>query len=360
MAVIVGYPLLFETLTAGRTPGKMALGLRVVRDDGGPTRVRHALVRALVGVVEIWLCLGVIAILTSLVSTRGKRLGDLAAGTVVVRDRVPEQAAPILAMPPQLAAWAAGLELSRLPDPLALATRQMLGRAEHHGAAARQQMAQRMAYDVSQVVSPPPPAGCPPEPTSPRCWPSAGGGRSPGWSGRRRRAAPAAPLPYVAAQPAAAAPRRRGRPTPTGSAHPPSGRLVRQQDPDRTRHVDRHVRDHARDVLPVSARTAPIHAPSTASTSSRCGSKWNSREQHRGATAPTDTGAAPRLTNAPYVSPRNASSSTTGAPNAVASANSTSATSRLVETKTCATSAARALGCSCGERLLDRERRPER
>ena len=111
VAVIVGYPLLFETLTAGRTPGKMALGLRVVRDDGGALRVRHALVRALVGVVEIWLCLGVIAILTSLVSTRGKRLGDLAAGTVVVRERVPEQAAPILAMPPQLAAWAARLEL---------------------------------------------------------------------------------------------------------------------------------------------------------------------------------------------------------------------------------------------------------
>ena len=154
VAVIVGYPLLFESFTAGRTPGKMALGLRAVRDDGGALRVRHSLVRALVGVVEIWLCLGVIAILTSLVSTRGKRLGDLAAGTVVVRDRVPEQAAPILAMPPQLAAWAAGLELSRLPDQLALATRQMLGRAGTMAPAARQQMAQRMAYDVSQARQP--------------------------------------------------------------------------------------------------------------------------------------------------------------------------------------------------------------
>jgi uncharacterized RDD family membrane protein YckC len=164
ITVIVGYPMLFESLTAGRTPGKMALGLRAVRDDGGSLRVRHSLVRALVGVVEIWLCFGVIAILASLVSARAKRLGDLAAGTVVVRDRVPEQAAPILAMPPQLAAWAAGLELSRLPDPLALATRQMLGRASGMSAAARQQMAQRMAYDVAQYVSPPPPVGCPPEP----------------------------------------------------------------------------------------------------------------------------------------------------------------------------------------------------
>ena len=161
--VIVGYPMLFESLTAGRTPGKMALGLRAVRDDGGALRVRHSLVRALVGVIEIWLCFGVIAILTSLVSTRAKRLGDLAAGTVVVRDRVPEQAAPILAMPPQLAGWAAGLELSHLPDPLALATRQMLGRASAMAPAARQQMAERMASDVARYVSPPPPVGCPPE-----------------------------------------------------------------------------------------------------------------------------------------------------------------------------------------------------
>jgi uncharacterized RDD family membrane protein YckC len=203
--IIVGYPLLFESLTAGRTPGKMGLGLRAVRDDGGALRVRHSLVRALVGVLEIWLCLGVIAILTSLVSTRGKRLGDLAAGTVVVRDRVPEQAAPILAMPPQLAAWAAGLELSRLPDALALATRQMLGRASTMAPGARQQMAQRMAYDVAQYVSPPPPVGCPPELYLAAVL-----------AERRRReiarlerhaaaAAPVAPLPYAVPQPAAPA-----------------------------------------------------------------------------------------------------------------------------------------------------------
>ena len=89
VGVIVGYPLLFETLTNGRTPGKMALGLRVVRDDGGAGRFRHALVRALVGVIEIW-TLPFVAILSSLASTKGKRVGDYLAGTVVVRERVPE------------------------------------------------------------------------------------------------------------------------------------------------------------------------------------------------------------------------------------------------------------------------------
>jgi uncharacterized RDD family membrane protein YckC len=162
IALLVGYPLAFETLTQGRTPGKMALGLRVVRDDGGSTRVRHALVRALVGVIEIWI-LPFVAILTSLVSTKGKRVGDYLAGTVVVRERVPQTSVPYVQMPPALAPWAAGLELSRLPDQLALAARQLLGRASDISPQARAQMAERIAYDVSRFVAPPPPPGCPPE-----------------------------------------------------------------------------------------------------------------------------------------------------------------------------------------------------
>jgi len=49
--VFLGYPVAMETLTRGRTLGKMALGLRVVRDDGGPIAFRQALVRGLVGLV---------------------------------------------------------------------------------------------------------------------------------------------------------------------------------------------------------------------------------------------------------------------------------------------------------------------
>ena len=53
VGVVVGYPLVMETLTRGRTLGKMAIGLRTVRDDGGPIRFRQALVRALLEVVEV-------------------------------------------------------------------------------------------------------------------------------------------------------------------------------------------------------------------------------------------------------------------------------------------------------------------
>ena len=55
---IVGYPVVFEMATRGRSLGKMALGLRVVSDDGGPERFRQALFRALSGFIEIWMFAG--------------------------------------------------------------------------------------------------------------------------------------------------------------------------------------------------------------------------------------------------------------------------------------------------------------
>ncbi len=63
--IIVGYPTLFETLSRGRSLGKLALGLRVVSDDGGPERFRQALMRALAAVLKIWLTLGFLALVTS-------------------------------------------------------------------------------------------------------------------------------------------------------------------------------------------------------------------------------------------------------------------------------------------------------
>ncbi|HET7761976.1 MAG TPA: RDD family protein, partial [Phycicoccus sp.] len=100
--VLVGLPTAMETATRGRTLGKLALGLRVVRDDGGPVTVRHSLTRALVGFVEIWLLLGVPALVASVLNSRSKRLGDMAAGTYVVtqRSRMRLLAPPV--MPPPL------------------------------------------------------------------------------------------------------------------------------------------------------------------------------------------------------------------------------------------------------------------
>jgi uncharacterized RDD family membrane protein YckC len=159
--VIVGYPVTFETLSRGRTLGKMALGLRVVREDGGPIRFRHALVRGLAAVIEIWITVGAVALVVSLASSQGKRLGDFLAGTVVVRERVPVASAPMVAMPPMLAAWASGLDLSRLPDDLALAARQFLARAGELSPQVRESMGARLAAAVASQTSPRPPPGVP-------------------------------------------------------------------------------------------------------------------------------------------------------------------------------------------------------
>jgi uncharacterized RDD family membrane protein YckC len=161
LAVIVGYPVAWESLTRGRSLGKLAMGLRVVREDGGPIRFRHAFVRALLGVIEIWASFGSIALIASLASAQGRRLGDFLAGTVVVHERLPVRAAPVAAMPPQLAGWAAGLDLSRVPDGLALEARQFLGRAHELSPEVREQMGTSIARALAQVVAPPPPPGVP-------------------------------------------------------------------------------------------------------------------------------------------------------------------------------------------------------
>ncbi len=162
VVIIVGYPTILETLSRGRTLGKLALGLRVVGDDGGPERFRQALVRALAAVVEIWMLSGAPALISSLLSARGKRLGDLFAGTYVTQERLPATTTPPPQMPPYLAGWAASLELSALPDPVASAARSYLSRYWELTPQARHDLGQRIAADVAARVSPPPPAGTPP------------------------------------------------------------------------------------------------------------------------------------------------------------------------------------------------------
>ena len=164
-AIIVGYPTLFETLSRGRSLGKLALGLRVVSDDGGPERFRQALMRALAGVLEIWLTLGFLALLTSLLSSGGKRLGDIFAGTFVITERLPGRrgtTAPMSALPPALAAWAATAELSGLTDATAETARQYLSRYYDFTPATREEFGRRIAAAVAAQVTPPPPPGASP------------------------------------------------------------------------------------------------------------------------------------------------------------------------------------------------------
>ena len=159
--IFIGYPVIFETLSRGKSLGKLALGLRVVGDDGSPERFRQALVRALAAVVEIWMLSGAPALICSLLSPKGKRLGDLFAGTYVTQERLPSSRTPPPQMPPPLAAWAATLELSALPEPLVNSARSYLSRYWELTPQSRHALGQQIAAEVAARVSPPPPPGVP-------------------------------------------------------------------------------------------------------------------------------------------------------------------------------------------------------
>lgn len=99
-----GYFMFFEGLRDGQTPGKRRMGIRVVHDGGFPVTMRAAAVRNLLRVIDVlpppsWAVGG----LSMMLHPQTKRVGDLAAGTVVVRDRtgqpIPEETARVQAAP---------------------------------------------------------------------------------------------------------------------------------------------------------------------------------------------------------------------------------------------------------------------
>lgn len=163
VAVVLGYPVVCETFMRGRTIGKMVLGLRVVRDDGGPIRFRHALTRGLIGTVaeRPGVLFGLPAVISMLVSSRSKRLGDVFAGTVVLQASVPRTVGVPPRVPPPLAGWVTTLDLARLDDDLAVRARQFLGRCHALSDEYRERIGMSLVTELRSVVTPPPPPGTP-------------------------------------------------------------------------------------------------------------------------------------------------------------------------------------------------------
>ena len=118
-AVMMGYPVVSESLMRGRTIGKRAMGLRVVTLEGAPVRFRHVLLRMMGGLVDRYLPpLGITGTLMVLGTKRHQRVGDLLAGTIVVRD--PDRAllppAVWFPVPPGLEQFAATIDPTALTD----------------------------------------------------------------------------------------------------------------------------------------------------------------------------------------------------------------------------------------------------
>jgi uncharacterized RDD family membrane protein YckC len=86
--IVFGYPAIAETRWNGQTVGKRALGIRVVTVEGAPVRFRHSAIRSLLQIVDFLLPpIGVTATCVSLLNQRSQRLGDVFAGTIVLRER---------------------------------------------------------------------------------------------------------------------------------------------------------------------------------------------------------------------------------------------------------------------------------
>ncbi len=87
LALVLGYYWAQEVAFNGQTVGKRAVRLRVVSDGGGPITFSQAAVRNLVRIVDFLPAYYAIGMVALFINGHGKRLGDLAAGTVVVRDK---------------------------------------------------------------------------------------------------------------------------------------------------------------------------------------------------------------------------------------------------------------------------------
>jgi uncharacterized RDD family membrane protein YckC len=89
--LVWGYFALFEGLWRGQTPGKRVMKLRVIKDSGRQITFFEALARNLLRFVDYLPGMYLVGVITMLCNKRNKRLGDLAAGTVVVHERLDEQ-----------------------------------------------------------------------------------------------------------------------------------------------------------------------------------------------------------------------------------------------------------------------------
>lgn len=156
-------PIGLETFLRGRTLGKLALGLRTVREDTGPIGLRHATIRALAGTIELWMTFGGLALLVAMTNEKARRIGDLLAGTYVIRDRVR------LTLPtgpvgvPELQGWVRTADIGVLPDALVVATRQFLTRAPSLLPEARHRTGEQLHTALMGHLSPAPPPGHHPE-----------------------------------------------------------------------------------------------------------------------------------------------------------------------------------------------------
>jgi uncharacterized RDD family membrane protein YckC len=155
---IVVLPTAVELLTHGKSLGRLMVGARIVRDDGGAIGFRHAFIRALTGVLELFMSLGGIAALFGLLNARTKRMGDILAGTYSQYERVQRREPAVFGVPVALVGWSRSADVARMPDGLARRIAQFLRQAGGLTPETRVRVAAQLAAEAARFVSPLPQA----------------------------------------------------------------------------------------------------------------------------------------------------------------------------------------------------------
>lgn len=146
------YDVVFEVGASGRTPGKRLAGLRVVRTGGRPVDFVSSAIRNVLRVVDFLPLLYGLGMLVVLVTARNQRVGDLAAGTLVVRDRVPSPPQP--SSPPNVPPEAiVGWDVSSVTASEIATVRQFLERRESLASSARAELAADLASRLRTRVA---------------------------------------------------------------------------------------------------------------------------------------------------------------------------------------------------------------
>lgn len=156
---IVVAPTTVELLSNGKSLGRLVVGARIVRDDGGAIGFRHAFIRALTGVLELFATFGGIAVLVALLNGRSKRLGDLVAGTYSQNERVARTVRPVFGVPVELQDWARTADVAKMPDGLGRRISQYLAQAGALTPDTRDRVGRQLATEASIYVSPLPRVG---------------------------------------------------------------------------------------------------------------------------------------------------------------------------------------------------------
>ena len=156
LLLTIAYHVAFEVLARGRTPGKRWCGLRVVLEGGEPVGLRASAVRNLLRLIEGPTLLYVPAIVSVLATRRNQRLGDLAAGTLVIRE--PRgRARTVRPAPAPTAAGVAGWDVSAITAEDLAAIRSFLARRDDFTPASRRGLARELAGRFGPKVAGPRP-----------------------------------------------------------------------------------------------------------------------------------------------------------------------------------------------------------